>query len=458
MSAIVEQSTAIAKELDYKQVKFSHPSYQFSRILPLSGSRSLTLTGNGNQEVLFEIPTKAVNFSQSLLSWTTTVPSQSAASGRFSWIPMDTFGELSQIELYSRSGQFLCRVEDCHNYLRVIRPKETSLQEFLSNDVKECLAPCDRLANVNYLPVASQGAVTNASRDYLEQLYLQVSGSDTAQTLYRQCKLGFLLNTIFSLDKTLLFPEVLVLRVIYNSTKLGWFGTSNTNPVAGAAALVTTQGDITVTDLQLLLAIDQSQEVANSLAEKIKSGFSMMIPFVHRYKNNLSSTSQSVSIRLNRGHGAVCKKIIHSMFANVEAGSNTMFDHSNIGANAGLALKVAEYYTMLDNSRIQQINIRATLNEGEDYLYHKKMIKGSVLQNQEIYSYNWFHCDSFENQIAPIDNLPVDKNNLITGIDLSIERKWDFVGQTTINASHNHYTFVCVEKALSITPTMITVV
>lgn len=56
MSAIVEQSTAIAKELDYKQVKFSHPSYQFSRILPLSGSQSVTLTGGGNQEVLFEIP------------------------------------------------------------------------------------------------------------------------------------------------------------------------------------------------------------------------------------------------------------------------------------------------------------------------------------------------------------------------------------------------------------------
>lgn len=458
MSAIIDQSVAISKELDYKQVKFSHPTYQFSRILPLSGSRSLTLTGGGNQEVLFEIPTKAINFAQSLMTWTTTVPSQSAASNRYSWVPMDTFGEINQIELYSRSGQFLARIEDCHNYLRVIRPKETPLQEFLSNEEKEGLAPCNSAANVNYLPVASQGAVTNASRAFTEQLYLQVSGADTAQTLYRQCRLSFLLNTIFSLDKTLLFPEVLVLRVIFNSTKLGWYGTSNTNPTTGAAALVTTQADITVADLQLLLAVDQSQEVYNSLAEKVKSGFNMMIPFVYRYKNNLSSDSQSVSIRLNRAHGAVCKKIIHSMFANVEAASNTMFDHSNIGANASTALKVTEYYTMLDNSRIQQFNLRATLNNGEDYIYHKKMLKGSVLQNQEIYSYNWFHCDSFENQIAPLDNLPVDKDNLITGIDLSIERKWDFVGQTTINATHNHYTFVCVEKALSISPSMITVV
>lgn len=297
------------------------------------------------------------------------------------------------------------------------------------------------------------GAVTNASRGFTEQLYLY-GNAVGALTLYRDLRLGYLLNTIFSLDKTLLFPEVLVMRVIFNSTKLGWKATNANDPVTGAVALASA---ITVANLNLLLAVDQSQEVVNSLADKVKSGFNMMIPFVHRYKNNLNGDSQSVSIRMNRGHGAVCKKIIHAVFHNTES-ANTMYDHSNIGANANTALRVSEYYTMLDNSRLQQINLRATLNYGEDYLYHKKMLKGSVLQNQQIYSYNWFHCDSFENQIAPVDNLPVDKDNLITGIDLSIERKWDFVGQTMINAYYNHYTFVCVEKALSITPTMISVV
>ncbi len=53
MSAIIDQSTAIAKELDYKQVKYSAPSYQYSRILPLSGTQSLTLTGGANQELNF---------------------------------------------------------------------------------------------------------------------------------------------------------------------------------------------------------------------------------------------------------------------------------------------------------------------------------------------------------------------------------------------------------------------
>lgn len=56
MSAVIDQSVAISKELDYKQVKMSAPSYQFSRILPLSGTQSLTLSGGANQEVLFELP------------------------------------------------------------------------------------------------------------------------------------------------------------------------------------------------------------------------------------------------------------------------------------------------------------------------------------------------------------------------------------------------------------------
>ena len=113
---------------------------------------------------------------------------------------------------------------------------------------------------------------------------------------------------------------------------------------------------------------------------------------------------------------------------------------------------------MLDNNRNQQFDHYCDLNRGDDYTYHKKQLKGSVLQNQNIYSNNWFHCDSFENQLAPVDNLPVDKSNLITGIDLSVERKWDFFGVDMVAGTYNHYTFVCTEKAMTITPTLISVV
>lgn len=348
----------------------------------------------------------------------------------------------------------MARVEDAHNYLRVVRPKETPLEAFLSHDAKDALQPCNVLASANLTSVACLGNYASASRSYTEQLYNTISASGASTTRYRQFRLNYLLNTLFALDKTLLFPEVLVLRVIFNSTKVAWNSNSATDPTSTPQAITT----CTIADLQLLLAVEQNQEIVNSLAEKIKSGFSMMIPFVFRYKNNVSGLAQNVSIRLNRGHGAVCKKVIHAIFHGTESASGTMFDHSNIGADAATALKVTEYYTMLDNNRLQQYNMNCTLNKGDDYVFHKKQLKGSVLQNQQIYSYNWFHCDDFSNSLSPSDSesLPVDKNNLIDGIDLSIERKWDFVGVTTLTGPWNHYSFVCVGKMLQISPTMIT--
>ncbi len=49
-----------------------------------------------------------------------------------------------------------------------------------------------------------------------------------------------------------------------------------------------------------------------------------------------AATSQNVSIRLNRGHGKLLKKIFTSPYAETET-ANTMYDHSNIGADADTA-------------------------------------------------------------------------------------------------------------------------
>lgn len=460
MSAIVEQSSATSKEFDYKQLKFNHPTYSFSKILPLSGTSSVVINTNaggaqGNQEILMELPTKAFNPYESVLSYKIVVPSQGGNSS--SWIPADTFSEISQLELYSRSGQFLARIEDLANYLKVVRPKETPLNEFQTYEQADGLMPCNCLKAENVLSVSTLGSFVTSSKSYTEQLYNNISVAATAQTIYRDLKLGYVLNSFFSLNKSIIFPEVLVLRVVFNVAKFGWkavSANSATDPVSGHTVLT---GDISVSNINLMLAVEQNQLVIDSLVEKMRNGFNFTIPFVYRYKNNVTGESQNVSIRLNRGHGVSCKKIIHALFNGTET-NETMYDHSNIGANTATASKVTTYYTMLDNNRIQQVSLNCSLNDGDDYLFNKKMLKGSVIQNGQIYSYNWFHCDSFENQLSPNDSLPVDKDNLITGIDLSIDRKWDFVGQTTIAGPWNHYTFVCVEKQLQITPTLITIV
>jgi hypothetical protein len=458
MSVVGNDNQVYANELNYKMQPFLYPQYQNSRILPLSGGQTVTLTAtSGNQEALFEIPTKCHNLSQSILKWNTTIAAQGNAPN-YSWVQANTYGEVNAIELYSRSGQYLARIDDLNVILNLIRPKETAFSEFLTNTEEDALYPCNKLANVNYLPVAALGAVTAASKNYTEMAYLTVSADNTAQTLYREMKLGCILNSYFAMNKDMIFPEVLILRVVFNGSRVGWMGTSNNNPTTGAAVLA---GNIAIANLQLLLAVEQNQNIINELQAKVASGLNLSIPYLYRYKNSpTAGTSQNVSIRLNRGHGKVVKKIIHSIYNNTEAASNTMYDHSNIGANANTALKVTTYYTQLDNLRLQQYNLNATLNTGDDHLENKKFIKGSALLDQQIYSYGWFHQDDFSHDGSPEDKakMAVNQENLISGLSLDVERKWDFIGDTMINAQYNHYTVVCTEKDLMVSPTQIMVI
>jgi hypothetical protein len=461
MSAVVEQSSVISKELDYKMMKYSHPTYNLTRILPLSGTQDVAIqNGSGNQERLFELPTKVFNPSESIFQWDTTIPDLNT---KYNIAFADTIGELNQIELYTRSGQFLARIEDVNTYIQCVLPKETALSEFLSFEDSDVIKPCNLASADNKLPTSSLGGVNTASRAFVEKRYLVAGAVGNAGTqgdliLRRRFKLGSFLNSFFSINKDVLFPEVLILRVLFNGSKLGFTAddAAGTTPIALAGANV-------INNLQLLLAVEQNQEIINSLQQKITAGFDLMIPYIHRYKNNLTGSQQNVSIRLNRGHGAVCKKIIHSLYHATETVNNA-YNHSNLPAAAfsvaaPITLRTEEYYTMLDNNRIQQYNLDCSFDKMDDYVLHKPMLKGSCLLDYKTYAYNWLHCEDFSNEKSPSfsDVTPVSKDNLVSGLDLTIERKWDWVG-TSMRLTNNHYTFVICDKALKITPTLITVV
>jgi hypothetical protein len=51
----------------------------------------------------------------------------------------------------------------------------------------------------------------------------------------------------------------------------------------------------------------------------------------------------------------------------------------------------------------------------------------------------------------------IQQENLISGLSLDVERKWDFIGKVMVQAQYNHYTVVCTEKDLIVTPSQIVV-
>ncbi len=120
--SVVHDSTAISNELDYKILQSSHPTDSKSKILPLSGSQSVTITPSGGQETLFELPTKAFNLSESSLYFNIATPA--AANTRFNFMTEDTLAPVQQLQLYTRGGRYLCDLNHVANYLRVVSKRE----------------------------------------------------------------------------------------------------------------------------------------------------------------------------------------------------------------------------------------------------------------------------------------------------------------------------------------------
>ena len=220
-----------------------------------------------------------------------------------------------------------------------------------------------------------------------------------------------------------------------------------------------------------MLSLEKNPIAIQNLKDSVQAGAKMFVPYTYGYKNSLTGGTQTVTVRMSRAHGITLKKIIHSVFNSTES-AGTNYDNSNIYGAAPVAnapanatidssTKVTQYYTNLDNQRQQEITLRCDRPHAEDYLYMTDMLRGSAVMNREVYGYNWFHCDAYDESKAPVENSAISDDNLISGLSLSEERKWDFVGdimaqqQAGGSNTFNHYTWLVCQRELVITPTQI---
>ena len=244
----------------------------------------------------------------------------------------------------------------------------------------------------------------------------------------------------------------MVMRLVFNGSNRFSFTTTAgdlTNPTVGPAAI---GGNVTVQNMKLYLAVEQNVAIENELRAKIASpeGFSLMIPYIYTTKLGLpASTSQNLVIRYNRGHGIRLKKLWYAVYNPTEQ-LNTSFDHSNINGS-----KISSFYTLIDSTRLQQYNVDCTNAGGQsqDYLEMKKYLLHSCLPTDNLYQYNWFWLDSFEEQNPVSDDI---EENTVCGLDLSTERQYEVlttvsqVGTPPVSQALNHYVFAITQKMLTI--------
>jgi hypothetical protein len=465
-------------QLDFSIKDYAGPKYKFTRLVPLSGFQTVTIPTNTTVEVLIEIPTVVFNGHESFLSGTLSLPIEGAAI--MTWLYADTISMIQSLDFYTRSGVYICQIPYVPQYTKVCRKLHTCREEFGNNDISSLLAPSRSLNNAppGIPPTVTTVGFQPASRNW----------DDTAYTLNTTTNMGYPVNTgpatfnfripmhafkdsIWAMDKDIVFPEVMVMRIVFGpAQRMGWGGTSATDPTIAPTALA---NPITINNLNLYLAVEKNDTLAGIVRNAVNTtGVKLLIPYVYVYKNSLAATNQNISLRFNRGHGKNLLSVITAPFATASYILNTTYDNSNVissvsaGAQnptGGQPTKVQYYQTYLDQipMQVSQVNcgnymFSGAANNGgiagDDYRENAKYLKDTPFLDQAVYNQNWFHQDKFyEDSKSSVPGTNLDK-----GMSLILERKYDFMANMVTNATtYDWYTFAICQKELHIGKDMI---
>lgn len=385
----------------------------------------------------------------------------------------------------------------------------TPLKFTLSSSIAQT-ALAARANNFAAPAIASDQTPSN-NIPYEEPQYFEIGTAvnNTTPIYNIRFPLRLLLNTIFALDKDLYFNgEIMYMKVFFNPSTSIYF-TSNQynedinynngqsvvgNSVNGhpSSDLVATggannqsvcftiaaaAGDVSLTNLTLWLPLNRDPDMKQSLQTYINQGkMKIPIPFVWTLNRSFaavasaagalpSSVSQNVTIKLNSSNGKRLQKIYYTLVNadGVAALTNLQYDISNLGyTSAGgqgvgvnalqSGYKVQQFQTFLDNKPLQDYIVNCTT--GDHYTLQMPYLKGSVIMNSNMYDYNFCWTERFDNLISPLEKSTESppEDNLVSGLDLSTERKYDFVSVCNPYFALNHYAFVVTQRDLHITP------
>ena len=450
----------VSNELNYAPKIVSEGRYEYTRLFPMSGSQSTTITAAGGSEVVFEIPpTKVFNFSKSWFQFSMAISNDDAVAGKYAWLWADFISMFRSIQVYTRGGLEMLNLNDANLFSKMVMKINKPLVETqcgygsTPTTVAQNYVPC----HSNNSPNAITVRYNNNPPDKVgtEPVYLlrgtQVVKKKLSVTATATIYFKDLFETILSLNRDLLFNETILLRFVFAPiSNITFLGSDAANPTTGAAFNV---GDvpITVDGMEVHLAIQRSLDIINSLQAKVASpeGMSVLIDYVYNNSVTLAaSNNNTVTLRINRANGIILKRIYHSVFDTALNVTGTAYwgPYGNSNLAGAPATTVISFYCNLNNNRLNPYDY--TCANFDDYRAIKHILDGSSIMSPNIYYFNWCWVQDFYDGTVEIE----DQGSLIRGIDLNLgEQKWDFVA--TVNNAHalNNVSFVICKRKLLIT-------
>jgi hypothetical protein len=450
------------QSINYKKIEQVSGKYRFNRVsMNNSTGANVPLTTNTSTVIEFKLPAGVYNLARSFISFVNNVAAVTANTILFD----NTLSIAQSIQFGTSGGLNLCDIQYANNYINVVRPIDTPVDVFLSNDATTGLYPITPSNAISAYSnnIFPQSFAVNATNPYnmvtTTQLLNPIPNGicDARQSVAAGASvvntsvfpLSGVTNTILSMDKDQYFPDNMYLRIsTAYSGKVAYQGVVGMNDGNTTPAVISVQP--VLNNVCLYLAMEKDQLIIDSLMSKYASGnLKYQIPYVIAYRNTVAIGTSTIQLQLNSGNGKKLKRVVTTFFNANETGgalfSNLAYDHSNVNARL-----CSSYQTYVDNMPLQDSVLScslptALLTNMDDWRENKQTCRGSAIKNSLEYSQHWFHADRFYEKNETTD---IQSDNIDEGLSLAIPKAWSI--QANMTAAAVNYTFCNVIRDLSI--------
>lgn len=461
--------------LSYDTGKAGRALYKMTRLYPTISTSSVSLTANSSPDISFELPSKIMNLSQSMLTMKMALEFPVAGGS------IATLGTscLQRVSLSTRSGLMLCDISGVDVFTAAVLPcitKKSDLSStgFATVDASALLAsqtnpfsailPISSSMNTsqNYAAIYGnqQGQTSSQYSNFGTGVFendnigamnwnaplasrISADGSDGADLFMNvnlMIPMSAIAHSILSIDKCLLFNEILILRFVFNPTSSFCFTVA-----AGGVPTLTAPTSCVVSDTLFTLAVSKDMAVNIELSKAfMERSIRLLVPYVYTNVVDLSTREASVNTRVNAAYG----KRLMCVYNVVMPGNGNTLRH-NSQNNFGSQI-VTDYYSALDSIRLQDTNPRST--HGEDFLHHRDLLVGSAIDGPQSYARHRVTIDSWRSGrcVDWPERDTMEEGLPLVGTELTYNVQYTIPTATTALFNRFYHTFSVLQKQLTI--------
>ncbi len=238
--------------------------------------------------------------------------------------------------------------------------------------------------------------------------------------------------------------EVMIPEIpVFSSQKAAFVTTSNANPSTGAAQLANATG-MSLSNLNLYLQCETDAKICEQVEAYFKKpDATLPIEFLKHFKTIQAGNQHNPQLNIATADGSTLRRVICAPFAQSEV-ANYALDHSNLidGTSAATYLtsgKVWQYRTVLNTEPEQKYDVScippvagvANLVQypSDDWVFNKRFMLGSAMQNKELYRLKWFIQSDYLNAPGLLSPMQADAFE-IGGLKSETPMKYEVVAQT----------------------------